>query len=306
MTIGTRIPPFPYRPLAIEQWPAVRQPLAAVIVREDHDRVVREPETFERLQDFPDALIDGFHHRSVVGTSGGAVLLRQLLGTGSRRGRRFAGCLIRPVRCVVGDVHEERTLRRGALLDEPDRPIRDEIRHVLAVELWIDARVVLPEIGSRRPAVMVVEVDVAAQEPEKILEPMGARPGSHRCSEMPLPDETRGISVVLQQLRERCARDLQRRYRPSDNAVDEVTLLISPIDQTRPRRTAQHAVRVKVGEFNSIASKAVDVGRLDVGSTIAAQIAISHVIAHDQHDVGTSGLCRLRTQRCHAHDGQDT
>ena len=130
-------------------------------------------------------------------------------------------------------------MRRRALLDELDGPIGDEIRHVLAVELRIDARVVLPEIRRHRPAVMVVEVDVAAQEPEEILEPVGARTGIHRAAEVPLADETRGIAVVLQQLRERCARDLQWRRRPSDDVVDEVTLLIPSVDQTRPRRTAQ-------------------------------------------------------------------
>ena len=92
-------------------------------------------------------------------------------------------------------------MRRGALLDELDGPIGDEIRHVLAVELRIDTRVVLPEIRRHRPAVMVVEIDVTAQEPEEILEPMGARTGSHRAAEVPLADKARGISAVLQRLR---------------------------------------------------------------------------------------------------------
>src|SRR5687768_18604576 len=94
-------------------------------------------------------------------------------GAGSRRW--LAGRMIRPVRRVVGDVHEERFARCRALLDESDGPVGDEIGDVLAVELRVDARVVLPEIRLHRPAVMVIEVDVTAHEPEEILEAMGAR-----------------------------------------------------------------------------------------------------------------------------------
>src|ERR1051326_3835539 len=55
---------LPRGPLAIEQRPTIREPLAAIVIRENHDRVVREPEAFDRLQNFSDALIDGFDHRS--------------------------------------------------------------------------------------------------------------------------------------------------------------------------------------------------------------------------------------------------
>src|SRR5678809_613412 len=89
-------------------------------------------------------------------------------------------------------------------------------------------------------AVMVVEVDVAAHEPEEVFKPLGSRTDVHRVAEVPLADKTRCIAVVLQQLWERLARNLEWRRRPADDIIDQITLLISSVDQPRARGTTQH------------------------------------------------------------------
>ena len=102
---------FPDRPLPVEQRPAVRQPLAAVVVREDDDRVVGQPESRDGLQNPADAAVHGFEHRRVVGSR------RRILGVGRHvraaagRRRRPVGPVVRPVRGVVGDVEKERLAR---------------------------------------------------------------------------------------------------------------------------------------------------------------------------------------------------
>jgi hypothetical protein len=179
----------------------IREPLAAIVIRENHDRVVRESEAFDRLQKFSDALIDGFHHRDVIGAGRSVVLLRQLLRAGARRGRRFSGWLIRPVRGIVGNVHEERLVGSGTLLDESNRPVRNEIGHVLAVELRIDARVILPKVARRRATVVVISMWLP-RKPKKYSKPCARGPVCTVVPRRPIPndgetDENSSVTVTV-------------------------------------------------------------------------------------------------------------
>ena len=73
------------------------------------------------------------------------------------------------------------------------------------------------------------------------------------------------------------------------------------------RRCRYGRTGVCLSEAHALACHAVDVGRRDIGLSIACKVAISHVVAQYKYDVGAcrvvglSGLCCLsRKQRWHA------
>ena len=72
---------------------------------------------------------------------------------------------------------------------------------------------------------------------------------------------------------------------------------VLPCHETRPRRCAHRCSGIGLSEAHTLGSHAVDVGCEDVGLSIAAQIAIAHVVAHDVEDVGLRGFCGLRRQQ---------
>src|SRR6185295_14264625 len=93
------------------------------------------------------------------------------------------------------------------------------------------------------------------------------------------------IATVLQQLGKRFAGDLQRRRCTANDVINEVPLLISAVDEARACRTAENSVRIKVGQPDAVAAKTVDVWSLHVGSAVAAEIGVSHIVAHDENNV---------------------
>ena len=58
---------FPQRGLAMEQRRVAREPFTAVVAGEDDQRVLRELQPVERVQNAADALIGALEHRDVVG-----------------------------------------------------------------------------------------------------------------------------------------------------------------------------------------------------------------------------------------------
>src|SRR5262245_61513137 len=105
----------------MEQWCIARQPLAAVVAGEDHERIRCELQSIERPEYTADPLVGAFEHRDVVcARTAFEIVIPTALPFWQIRP------LIGPVRRVVGDFEKERPT--GALLDECFRSARDFIR----------------------------------------------------------------------------------------------------------------------------------------------------------------------------------
>ena len=101
---------LPQARLAVEQRRVAREPLAAVVVREDDDRV-REPSRGCRArQDLADAVVGALEDLDVFVRACSSIVERLTCRPWSARDGRRVGNLIRPVRRVVGDFEEERPL----------------------------------------------------------------------------------------------------------------------------------------------------------------------------------------------------
>ena len=186
----------------------------------------------------------------------------------------------------------------GALFDETNGPIGDECRQVLAVHR--DPGFVLPEVLHARSTVVMPVVDVTAHEPEEEIEAVrtgaaGVVGSGHGAAEMPLADEGGAVPAVLQDLRQRRAGDGKTAcaFRP-ERDFDRTALWIASTDQRGPRRAAQHAIGIRVGQSDAFAGETIEVWRLDVGSAVAPEIGVPHVVRHDQDHIRTRAGGRRR------------
>ena len=75
MIAGMCMPPSRTDDFAMEQW-CIAQPLAAIVVGEDDERVVGDTSGVNCLQDFADALIGALKHRRVFRTCAGIGVVR--------------------------------------------------------------------------------------------------------------------------------------------------------------------------------------------------------------------------------------
>ena len=67
-------------------------------------------------------------------------------------------------------------------------------------------------------------------------------------------------------------------------------MLVSAGQQRGPRGRALRGVGIKRGEFDSTLGELVYSRGADVGAAVAAQVAITEVVGHDQDNVGTLGI----------------
>ena len=197
-------PAFPDRPLVLEERRVPRQPFAAVVVGEDHDRVLPQAKVVEGPQDPADAPIGVFEHRHVVGARAGRIVERtEVPGIVPGLGR-LARHLVGPMRGVVRHVDEERPLR--VLLDESHRPLGDQVGHVAG---GLHRPVVFEQIGLSFAGGVLVVVGETALEAEEVIEAVGAGTELRLVAQVPLAHQRGGVAVVLQQLRQRPSGDRQ-------------------------------------------------------------------------------------------------
>ena len=110
----------------------------------------------------------------------------------------------------------------------------------------------------------MVVIDVATQEAEEVLEAVCLRTDLRRAAQVPLADQPGGVTVLLQRLRQRSAGHLQAAGAvAAQGSFDYIALLVTPADETCPRRAAQDAVGVEVGQPDAGLADAVDVWGLD-------------------------------------------
>src|SRR3954454_10527614 len=75
-------------------------------------------------------------------------------------------------------------------------------------------------------------------------------------------------------------------------------LLISSGDKSRTRRRTRGSVCVEVRQPDSIPGQAIDLRGLDVRRSVAAKVAISHIICDDEHDVRALRIRHLPLAFC--------
>jgi hypothetical protein len=175
------------------------------------------------------------------------------------------------------------------LLDETRGAGREQIG---GVALDGDRPAVLEEVGLSVGADVMIKVDITAQRAERMVEAVRLRAELGLVAEVPLADEAGGVAVVFQEPRQRAAvggqAELERAAGAAERGLDAHALLVAAGDERGARRrTLRH--RVKVREPHALAREAVDVGRADIGRSIAAEVAVAGVVGHDEDDVRPHG-----------------
>jgi hypothetical protein len=233
-------------------------------------------------------LIRTFEDSGVVTPCIGRVLLRLNEPPIAWRNRRVVRHLERPVRRVEGDLEEEGLT--GILFDELHRSFCEEIGRVAG---HVHRLTVLEQIVIAARISVLVVVDEPALEAEEVIEPVTVGTELRLVAQVPLANESRAITVVLQQLWKGAARRSQplvlRGARGAERILNAISLLVAAADEHRPRR---RAVRrgVEVGQPHPVLREAVDVGRLDVWRPIAADVPIADVVSDDEDHVWPRGL----------------
>ena len=128
----------------------------------------------------------------------------------------------------------------------------------------------------------------------------------------PFSEHTGGISVLLHDLRQDNMVGIIRlltHYRPvliltiiHYRGILPVFTVASHMSVARmlschqgsARRSADRTAGIGLGETHSFLSHPVQIRSLDVFLTIASQIAVSHVIAHNDENIRFFILCRIR------------
>ncbi len=179
----------------------------------------------------------------------------------------------------------------------------------------VGAQVVAVLDGARRSDGVVVVVEggnelmgLTAVEPVPAVEPACQRPGRARRghvrlvlgAQVPLADGIGGVPVRSEDLREEAV--LPRRPAPIPgktarqvgHAAHPAAVMVPPRDQAGACGRAECG-RVEIAEPDAVVGQGVDPRRVDVGS-VATELRESHVVQHDEHDVGRA-LRRRRYRR---------
>src|SRR4051812_36004994 len=79
--------------------------------------------------------------------------------------------------------------------------------------------------------------------------------------------------------------------------LDGETLLIAARDHSRTRRTLFGRVGVEVRHLHALLRETIDVGRIQIGRAVCAEVAVPHVIGDDEDDVRSTRGTWLRSSR---------
>ena len=282
--------------------PGVGEALAAVVAREDDDRVAGEAQPLQRAEHAPDLLIHPLDHRG-IGRLGTAVEILHLLdGRGAfeaLRFRRVGGALPRPMRRAEVEAEQERPVEAGESLERADRMVAQQVGQIARL---MQRRVAIPQVGMIRHGVGEI-IDRAAAEPPEMLISAFERSEARQGPEMPLADEPGFIAGVAQERRKSGVRrrdpDIAARDRLLE--TDREAILVAAGDQRRARRRTNRAVGIGLSEPQSFGGQAIDVRRSKVRPAVAGQVGIAEVVGHDEQDVGPGP--RLRGERARQRRG---
>src|SRR4029079_19548563 len=191
----------------------------------------------------------------------------------------------------VVQIEEERPPVRA--LDERGRFLREEIVHVVVIDVRLDPLRVAIEVVGELP-VRVAMIEEAERVVEALLVRLSCRT---RPPESPLADDRGAIARIVQRHR---AREVLFAKRNLTVAANPRVSRMEAGHQRRPRRRAHGAARVVLGEADPFARESIDPGRLDLRLPVRAQIAVAEIVGLDDEDV------RLRRRRLRArqHGGE--
>ena len=211
-----------------------------------------------------------------------------------------------------GEVQEERLggrhlfgvgdHRRGLL-----HQVRCEVVALLGRRLGFGLRIVAHQFG-------VVLVGVAAEEPVISLETPPQRPpvirpgGRHRLlgRQVPFPDAVGVVATALKDLRQESVLERDIAVGPGitgrsiGQAGQMVRVVVAPGEDARARRRAQRS-GVHIRKEQPFGRQCIDIRCRDRAS-VTAKVAETHIVDHDEHDVGSAlgspqrcrpGGCRL-------------
>ena len=174
------------------------------------------------------------------------------------------------------------------VFNELDRVPIDERRHIA---LFVGFLILMPPIECARPIDVRKEINVAADIAPEEIEPVAHRVVVRVVAEVPFAHDSRGVALVFQHFRKRVLDRLQSVALGfafgvgEDHNRDAGPLLIAAGKQRRPRWAAYRAIRMEVGEFESLSSEAINRRHIDPAA-ISAQVAVPEIVSHDDDEVG--------------------
>ena len=302
---------------------AVRSPRAtrgrAVVAREDHDRLLLQPQLRNDVQQRANSAIHVRHHRGIPGARRRvhlvtvALLERRLRDPPLVLRKRSLRYLHRHVRHRQRQVQEERLVRMVS--HERLRPLDEEILRVMLsrkrtrVARQLHATVFVPQVAR----VMIVGVALAVVAVEAVETLPQRTPLAVEHPEPPLPDRRRRVAALLQELGDRHFLRRQRRLPLRLHLLvvaDECMPPVLPRQQHRAARCADGGAGVVRREAHPLPRQPVQPRRADDLLPVAPQVPPSQVVRHDEDDTrrALTGLLRHRTRGCcerqHHHDRQ--
>ena len=255
------------------------------VVREEHDqRIGCLVLLLQAIDHPPDAAVEGMDHRRV-----GAPLL---VLDARKEIEVLPGRLKRPVGGVVSEVEKKRFLRGlgGCPVDPGNGLIGEKIGEVGARELGKLHAVALQPVVFRGGEIAVASVEHAAE----VIEAPAVGVEDPAVAEMPFADEGGSVACGLEVIGERVlvggqAKTLGAR-RGVAGILNHVSLVaetpgIAPGDQAGPRRGADGARDITPCAENPIGRQGIEIGGFEQSASVETEIAVSHVIGDDQHDV---------------------
>src|SRR5262245_37047389 len=106
---------------------------------------------------------------------------------------------------------------------------------------------------------------------------------------MPLADHAGGKALFLKGFSQRDFSEWQARLagRAARSGIEFETkpLLIAAGHDARPRWGADRTTDVTIGAADATVGEGVDVGRLEIGTAVNAQVAKAEIVRHDDNDV---------------------
>ena len=259
----------------------------AIVGAENHERIFFELQLDQLVEHLANALVHRTHHLHVGCLDRGflftSILFRAAL---NRAGRP----LKRRVHRLMRHVQTERL--RLVFVDKPQRVPRDKMRRVA---LLLDRLQAVPPVVHLHAIIMRQVVDVATDEPAKLVEAVVHWIKFFTVTKMPLAKNGRGVTCLCQHFRERVLTRPQAAMVIRDLGVGidysrhASAFLVAACEQPGAGRTAHHATRMVVGETHSLSGHAIEVRCLEPTPVCAGRV-VAHVVRHDDHEIRLGGV----------------
>ena len=241
---------------------------AAVVGEEHDDRIAGQLEFVECGQQPPHVVVDVLAHPVKGGHVVGQTLGVESVEVPVRH-------LERRMRGVVGDVAEQRLL--AARTQKANRLVG---QHVGDVALRRNRLSAANQLG------VEIVVDVPVVETEELVEPLAGRRVGELFAVVPFAEARGAIAAGAQRFGQG---DLVPPHRllAVRHAPHAAPQRVAARQQSRSRGRAKR-IDVEPLELHAGLGQGVDVGRLQVGIAVQAEIAVALIVRHDQQDVGFS------------------